>query len=42
MMFDDKVIVGTMQMYFSGMSVRDIATHYDWLGIKVTYTTIYN
>ena len=29
MMFDNKVIVGVMQMYFSSMSVRDIVTHYD-------------
>ena len=39
--YDDKIIVGAMQMYYAGLSVRDISTHYDWLGIEVSHVTIY-
>ena len=41
MRYDDTIITGALQMYFSGMSVRKIADHYDILGIDVCYTTIY-
>ena len=30
-----------LQIYYSGMSVRDIENHYEMLGIKVDYSTIY-
>ncbi|WOV92685.1 MAG: transposase [Candidatus Nitrosoabyssus spongiisocia] len=42
MRYDDTVINGALQMYFSGMSVRKIADHYEMLGTDVSYKTIYN
>ena len=35
MRYNDNIITGALQMYFSGMSVRKIADHYDMLGIEV-------
>ena len=32
----------TLQMYFSGMSVRNIVDHYEMLGTDVSHKTIYN
>ena len=40
--FDEATITGAMQMYFTGMSVRDIADHYEMLGVDVSFKTIYN
>ena len=40
--FDDRTITGALQMYFTGMSVRDIADHYEMLGVDVAFKTIYN
>ena len=40
--FDERTITGAMQMYFTGMSVRDIADHYEMMGIDVSFKTIYN
>ncbi len=40
--FDDKIITGDLQMYFTGMSVRDIADHYEMMGIDVCHKTVYN
>ena len=42
MRYTDTIITGALQMYFSGMSVRKIADHYDMLDIKVSYQTVYN
>ena len=35
-------ITGAMQMYFIGMSVRDIANHYGMMGIEISCITVYN
>ena len=40
--FDDHTITGALQMYYTGMSVRDIADHYSMMGIDVSFKTIYN
>jgi putative transposase len=40
--FDHAIITGALQMYYSGMSVRDISNHYEVLGIEVSFKTIYN
>ena len=40
--FDDKTITGALQLYYSGMSVRRIADHYEMMGIDVNHMTIYN
>ena len=39
---DESTITGAMQMYYSGMSVRGIADHYEMMGIDVAFKTIYN
>lgn len=31
--FDYTTITGALQMYYSGMSVRDISNHYEMLGV---------
>ena len=41
MRYDTNVITGTLQMYFTGMSVRGIADHYELLGIDVSHMAIY-
>ncbi len=38
---DQSTITGAMQMYFTGMSVRDIANHYEMMGIKINASSIY-
>ena len=40
--YDDRIITGALQMYYTGMSVRDIADHYEMMGTDVTFKTIYN
>ena len=40
--FDEGIITGALQMYYSGMSVRDIANHYEMMGTRVSHMTIYN
>jgi putative transposase len=40
--FDVNTITGALQMYYSGMSVRDIENHYEMLGITVDHSTIYD
>ena len=35
------IITGAMQMYFTGMSVRDIANHYEMMGIKISNMAVY-
>jgi transposase-like protein len=40
--FDHITITGALQMYYSGMSVRDISNHYEMLGIEVSFKTVYN
>ena len=37
----ESTITGAMQMYFSGMSVRDIANHYEMMGIKINASSVY-
>ena len=39
--FDENVVTGSLQMYYSGMSVRDISNHYEMMGIEVSHMTIY-
>lgn len=41
MRYDDTMITGTMQMYFTGMSVRDITDHYEMLEIDMSHMAIY-
>ena len=36
----EEVITGALQMYFAGMSTRDIADHYEMLGISVDDSTV--
>ena len=38
----DNVITGALQMYYSGMSVRDIENHYEMLGIEADHSSIYD
>jgi transposase-like protein len=42
MRYNENVITGALQMYYSGMSVRDIEIHYEMLGIKVDHSSIYD
>ena len=39
---EPSTITGAMQMYFTGMPVRDIANHYEMMGIKISYRAVYN
>ena len=38
---DDLIITSSLEMYFSGMSVRDISRQYRRMGIKISHMTIY-
>ena len=40
--FDDRTITQSLQMYFQGMSVRDIADNFEMMGIDVSFKTVYN
>ena len=40
--FDESIITQTMQIYYSKMSVRRIADHFEMIGIDVSFKTIYN
>ena len=40
--FDVNTITGALQMYYSGMSVRDIENHYEMLGVTVDHSSIYD
>lgn len=42
MRYDYHTITGDLQMYYSGMSVRDIENHYEMLGIEVDHSSIYD
>lgn len=42
MRYNDSIVTGALQMYYSGMSVRDIENHYEMLGIKVDHSSIYD
>lgn len=42
MRYGDSVITGALQMFYTGMSTRDIANHYSMMGIDVSDVTIYN
>ncbi|KAF6246382.1 transposase [Nitrosopumilus sp. b3] len=39
--FDVNTITGALQMYYSGMSTRDISNHYEMMGIEVSDVAIY-
>ena len=39
--FDEGIITGALQMYYTGMSVRDIADHYEMMGTKVSHMTVF-
>ena len=38
---EPSTITGAMQMYFTGMNVRDIANHYEMMGIKINASSVY-
>lgn len=38
---EDSTITGSLEMYFSGMSVRDISRQHRRMGIKISHMTIY-
>ena len=40
--FSSEIITQALQMYYSKMSVRRIADHFELMGIKVNHMTIYN
>ena len=40
--FEKHIITGALQMYFTGMSFRDIAGFYEMQGTDVSHMTIYN
>ena len=40
--FGDDVITGALQMYFAGMSARDIADHYGMMGTDMCHKTVSN
>ena len=40
--FEKHIITGALQMYFTGMSFRDIAGFYEMQGTSVSHKTIYN
>ncbi len=42
MRYDSTLITRSLQMYFSGMSVRDVADCYEQEEIEISYQTIYN
>lgn len=39
--FDENTITGALQMYYSGMSTRDISNHYEMMGIDVSDVAVY-
>ena len=39
--FDEGIITGALEMYFSGMSVRDISRQYKRMGIKISHMGVY-
>ena len=39
--FDERTITGTLQMCYTGMGVRDVASHYEMIGIDVNHSTTY-
>lgn len=39
--FDVNTITGALQMFYSGMSTRDISNHYDMMGIEVSDVAVY-
>ncbi|WOV92663.1 MAG: hypothetical protein R1F52_06015 [Candidatus Nitrosoabyssus spongiisocia] len=42
MEYTDKIITGAMQMYFSGMSVRQISKYYEMMDVDTSYRAIYD
>lgn len=42
MRYNENIITSALQMYYSGMSVRDIETHFEMLGIDVDHSSIYD
>ena len=41
MRYDYTIITGALQMYYSGMSTRDISNHYEMMGIDVSDVAVY-
>jgi transposase-like protein len=41
MRHDESTITGALQMYYSGMSTRDISNHYEMMGIQVSDVAVY-
>ena len=39
---ESSTITGAIQMYFMGMPVRDIVSHYEMMGIKISHMVVYN
>ena len=39
--YSPNTITGALQMYYADMSVRDISTHYEMLGIDVDHSSVY-
>ena len=42
MRYDPRTITQAIQMYYQGMSVRDIADNFEMLGIDVNYSSVYD
>jgi transposase-like protein len=40
--YSENIITGALQMYYSGMSLRDIENHYEMLGIEIDHSSIYD
>ena len=40
--FDHRTITQAIQMYYQGMSVRDISSNFEMLGTQISHKTIYN
>ena len=39
--FDGRTIAGALQVCYAGMGVRDVASHYEMIGIDVNHSTMY-
>ena len=39
--FDERTITGALQVCYAGMGVRDVASHYEMIGIDVNHSTMY-
>lgn len=39
--FDGRTITGALQVCYAGMGVRDVASHYEMIGMDVNHSTMY-